>query len=122
MYNIVAGSRELAAGKDTVELRLEAPGANGVKVTKVFSFKRGSYLIDVAYEIDNGSQREVGAHAYYQLQRDTQAPAGETTMVSTFTGPAVPTRNRASSRKSTSRMSRKATPSSRRIRIQAGWP
>ena len=89
MYNIVAGSRELAAGKDTVELRLEAPGANGVKVTKVFSFKRGSYLIDVSYEIDNGSQREVGAHAYYQFQRDTQAPAGETTMVSTFTGPAV---------------------------------
>ena len=89
MYNIVSGARELASGDDMIELRLVAPAADGVKVTKIFSFRRGSYLIDVAYEIDNGSQRELVPHAYYQLQRDTQAPAGESTMVSTFTGPAV---------------------------------
>ena len=82
------GKRELSGGEDTVQLRLEAPAANGVKVAKVYTFKRGSYLIDVAYEIDNAGQKEIAAHAYYQLQRDTQAPAGESRMVSTFTGPA----------------------------------
>lgn len=88
MFSVAPGTRELAAGQDTVELRLDAPAVNGIKVSKIYSFKRGSYLINVAYEIDNGSQKEIAAHAYYQLQRDTQAPAGESRMVSTFTGPA----------------------------------
>jgi YidC/Oxa1 family membrane protein insertase len=74
---------------NSVELRLEAPAVDGVKVTKIYTFNRGSYLINVATEIDNGSQKEIAAHAYYQLQRDTTAPAGESRMVSTYTGPAA---------------------------------
>jgi len=89
MFTIVPGKRELASGADTIELRLEAQVAGGVNVAKIYTFKRGSYLINVAYEIDNRSQRELTSYAYYQLQRDTQAPAGESSMVSTFTGPAV---------------------------------
>jgi YidC/Oxa1 family membrane protein insertase len=87
-FSPLPGKRELSDGDDTVQLKLEAPAVNGVKVTKVYTFKRNSYLIDLAYEINNESQKEVVAHAYYQLQRDTQAPAGESSMVSTFTGPA----------------------------------
>ena len=89
IYRVAGGERELSSDAKTVQLRLEAPAAGGVKVAKVFTFTRGSYLIDVAYEIDNGSQNEIVAHAYYQLQRDTKAPDGENSMVSTFTGPAV---------------------------------
>jgi YidC/Oxa1 family membrane protein insertase len=89
VFSIVPGNRELGADAKTVELRLAAPASDGVKVTKVYTFTRGSYLINVAYEIDNGSQKEIAAHAYYQLQRDEQAPAGESRMVSTYTGPAV---------------------------------
>ncbi|WP_153111158.1 membrane protein insertase YidC [Propionivibrio limicola] len=89
LYKVVGGQRELVAGNDKVQLRLEAPMVDGVKVTKVFTFTPGSYLMNVAYEIDNGSQKEFVAHAYYQLQRDTVKPAGESRMVSTFTGPAV---------------------------------
>jgi YidC/Oxa1 family membrane protein insertase len=89
MFTVSGGSRELASDAKTVQLRLEAPVAGGVKVAKIFTFTRGSYLINVAYEIDNGSQKEIAAHAYYQLQRDTIAPEGETRMASTFTGPAV---------------------------------
>ncbi|MBS1227147.1 MAG: 60 kDa inner rane insertion protein [Proteobacteria bacterium] len=89
VFSVSAGSRELGADAKTVQLRLVAPVVDGVKVTKVYTFTRGSYLIDVSYEIDNSSQKEIAAHAYYQLQRDTEAPAGESRMVSTFTGPAV---------------------------------
>ena len=89
IFSVSAGPRELGADAKTVELRLTAPVTDGVKVTKVYTFTRGSYLINVSYEIDNGSQKEIAAHAYYQLQRDTEAPAGESRMVSTFTGPAV---------------------------------
>ncbi len=74
---------------DKLQLRLEAPVVDGVKVAKIYTFTRGSYLIDVAYEIENASQKEIAAHAYYQLQRDMVAPEGESMMVSTFTGPAV---------------------------------
>jgi YidC/Oxa1 family membrane protein insertase len=62
---------------------------NGVKVAKTLTFKRGSYLIDVAWEIANGGDKAIAPHAYFQLQRDDAAPEGETMMVSTFTGPAV---------------------------------
>ena len=89
LYTVSSGNLELGADAKNVELRLEAPVVNGVKVAKIYTFNRGSYLINVAYEIDNGGQKEVSAHAYYQLQRDTAAPAGESSMVSTYTGPAV---------------------------------
>ncbi|MFZ4535873.1 membrane protein insertase YidC [Propionivibrio sp.] len=89
MFAVSPGSRELAPDAKSVQLRLEAPAVGGVKVARVYTFTRGSYLIDVAYEINNGSQNEIAAHAYYQLQRDTVAPEGESKMVSTFTGPAV---------------------------------
>jgi YidC/Oxa1 family membrane protein insertase len=87
-FSPLPGKRELSVGEDAIQLRLEAPAVNGVKVVKVYTFKRNSYLIDLAYEIDNESQKEIAAHAYYQLQRDNQSPAGESSMVSTFTGPA----------------------------------
>ena len=89
LYTVSPGNLELGAEAKSIELRLEAPVVNGVKVTKIYTFNRGSYLINVAYEIENGGQKEVSAHAYYQLQRDTAAPAGESSMVSTYTGPAV---------------------------------
>lgn len=88
-FTVSSGSRELAPDAKTIQLRLEAPVVDGVKVAKVYTFTRGSYLIDVAYEIDNASQKEIAAHAYYQLQRDIVAPEGESMMVHTFTGPAV---------------------------------
>ncbi len=83
------GDRELAADAQSVSLRLEALASSGVKVIKTYTFTRGSYLIDVSQEIVNGSDKEVVAHAYYQLQRDTKAPEGESSMVATFTGPAI---------------------------------
>ena len=89
VFSVAPGSRELATDAKSVELRLETPAVDGVKVTKIYTFNRGSYLINVATEIDNGSQKEIAAHAYYQLQRDIAAPAGESSMVSTYTGPAI---------------------------------
>ncbi|MCP5229541.1 membrane protein insertase YidC [Accumulibacter sp.] len=89
VFTVVPGNREFGADDKTLQLRLEAPSSNGVKVTKIYTFTRGSYLIDVTQEIDNGGDKEVAAHAYYQLQRDTRKPEGESRMVSTFTGPAV---------------------------------
>ncbi|MFN4324344.1 MAG: membrane protein insertase YidC [Azonexus sp.] len=87
-FTRVAGASELAEGSNELKVRLEAE-QNGIKVAKLLTFKRGSYLIDVSWEIANGSDKTLAPHAYFQLQRDDVAPAGESKMVSTFTGPAI---------------------------------
>ncbi|MBS1143873.1 MAG: yidC [Proteobacteria bacterium] len=89
LFKRVSGATSLADADNELKLRLESTDQNGVKVAKVLTFKRGSYQIDVAWEIANGSDKAIAPHAYFQLQRDDVAPAGETKMVSTFTGPAV---------------------------------
>ncbi len=89
IFKRVEGPTELAEGANELKIRLEADAADGVKVTKILTFKRGSYLVDVAWEIANGSAKAFAPHAYFQLQRNDVAPEGETMMVSTFTGPAV---------------------------------
>ena len=89
LFTRVAGPSELAEGSNELKVRLEATTANGIKVAKILTFKRGSYLIDVAWEIANASDKPLTSHAYFQIQRDDVAPAGESAMVSTFTGAAV---------------------------------
>ena len=85
----VPGPRELPEGADSFQVRLEAPVVRGIKASKIYTFHRGSYLIDVAWEIENVSDQPVAPHAYFQLQRDEVPPDGDSMMVSTFTGPAV---------------------------------
>ena len=89
VFKRAPGPSELAEGAGELKVRLEGSGPEGVKVAKVYTFHRGSYVVDVAWEIENGSGKPLASHAYFQLQRDHVAPEGETKMVSTFTGPAV---------------------------------
>ncbi|HRP23953.1 MAG TPA: membrane protein insertase YidC [Thauera sp.] len=89
LFELPASELRLKDGEDRVELRLQAPEQNGLRVTKVMSFHRGSYLIDVAYEIVNESGQPVSPHAYFQLTRDgVAAEQVEAFGVHTFTGPA----------------------------------
>jgi len=90
LFNLAASSLELKDGEDAVTLRLEAPAtADGVKVNKLITFRRGSYVADVSYEIANGSAAALAPHAYFQFTRDgkpAEQPGGFG--VQTFTGPA----------------------------------
>ncbi len=89
VYALPAGEQVLQAGQDKLTLRLVAPEENGVQVTKLMTFHRGSYLIDIDYEIVNNGESAVGGHAYFQFARDGQpAEAVEVFGVRTFTGPA----------------------------------
>lgn len=89
-----ASSREykLADGAKGLEVRLEAPEANGVKVAQVYKFTRGSYLIDVSYEITNGADKALQPFGYFQLVRDRKPPEGDSAMLPTYTGLAVYTK------------------------------
>ncbi|MDR0233509.1 MAG: membrane protein insertase YidC [Zoogloeaceae bacterium] len=89
LLRALPGARELADGADTLEIRLAAPEADGIRATKVYTFHRGSYLIDVSWEIENGRDTTLTPDAYFQLQRDGANPDGESFFLVTFTGAAV---------------------------------
>jgi len=80
---------KLAPGVDSVAVRLSAPAADGVQVTKIYTFRRGSYLIDVGFEIENKSAVAIQPDAYFQLVRDGKPPAGDSAMLPTYTGIAI---------------------------------
>ncbi len=79
----------LAEGKDTLEVRLTALESSEARVTKVYTFHRGTYLVDVSYEIENIGKTALLPSAYFQLVRDSEAVGGSSKFVPTFTGPAI---------------------------------
>jgi YidC/Oxa1 family membrane protein insertase len=59
----------LAPGQDELKVDLTWQDAAGLKVTKTYSFKRGSYVIGVSQRIDNGAATPWQGNAYQQLLR-----------------------------------------------------
>lgn len=80
---------ELSGNADQVQVRLKAEGDSALKVTKVMTFRKGSYLVDVAYELENTGQQPVAASGYFQLIRDSAALAGSSALLPTYVGAAV---------------------------------
>lgn len=88
-FSAEAANYELKPGAERLEVRLTAPAVDGIKVTKVYTFRKSSYLMDVSYEISNNSAIPLQPFAYFQFLRDGKPPAGETKLVPTYTGPAI---------------------------------
>jgi len=80
---------ELSGNAEQVQVRLKAEGDSALKVTKVMTFRKGSYLVDVAYELENTGQQVVAASSYFQLIRDSAALAGSSAFLPTYVGAAV---------------------------------
>jgi len=81
------GPRSLDSANQ-VQLALESQ-EGGVKLTKTYTFKRGSYDIDIKHAVTNIGSAPVSPSLYVQLVRDGNKPEGESRFYSTFTGPAV---------------------------------
>ena len=79
----------LAPGQDKLEVKLEASGPQGVKISKILTFRRGSYRIDIAEEVTNGGATPLTTDAYFQLVRDGNSAGGDPYMTRTYTGAAV---------------------------------
>jgi len=89
VFTAAAKEYAMSADAKSLEVRLAWRGANGVEVNKIYTFHRGSYLIDLAYEIKNTSGQTVKADAYFQLLRDDTPPVGDSQFLPTYTGPAI---------------------------------
>lgn len=84
-FTTSATAYNLENGTDKLEVRLNWAGNNGVSVDKIYSFKRGSYVVEVSYEINNASTSAITPSAYYQIVHDSESNQGSM-MMPTFTG------------------------------------
>ena len=83
LWRLASSATEMKPGQNSMDVVFEADGG---KVSKTLTFKRGEYGIDVTYRLKGAAADK--ADAYFQLVRDDKAPAGDPNMVSVFTGPA----------------------------------
>jgi len=83
-WRVQPGATSLAAGQETLELRLSAQGRDGLEVDKVYTFRRGSYVIDVALDIRNPGASPAPVYAYFQLTHDGKAESSSNTVAESF--------------------------------------
>ena len=68
-FTAAADSYALAPGQDELRVPLSWTDGKGITVTKTFVFRRGRFIIDLEYEIDNASQAPWQAAPYARIQR-----------------------------------------------------
>ena len=89
-YEVLPGPRELPPGAERVDLRLATTTPKGDKVVEVLTFHRGSYVIDVAFDITNNGNEPITPEAYFQLMRDTKQAVVQSSMApAAYVGPVV---------------------------------
>ncbi|MDH5217495.1 MAG: membrane protein insertase YidC [Gammaproteobacteria bacterium] len=76
-------------GEDSLVVPFVWTSPEGIKVTKVFTFKRNDYLISVDHIVENSSNSEWKGRLYRQLQRNQFEEPGKSRLLYTFTGGAV---------------------------------
>lgn len=70
-------SYTLGAADDAIQIPLHWTSPDGVEYTKIFTFRRDSYLIDVEYQINNQSGRQWQGYQYGQFVATEQQSDGE---------------------------------------------
>lgn len=91
-FTLLTEQRELSGDQLVVKFASES---SGVKLTKTFTLKRGSYEILVDHQIENTTAQPISPSVYLQITRDSKDPASENSTPSfmsgpvSFTGPAI---------------------------------
>ncbi len=71
-YTSGAAEYRLAAGSETLDVPLTWSDGAGLSVTKTFVFRRGSYQVDLRYNVVNAGAAPVKLASYSQLLRHSQ--------------------------------------------------
>lgn len=86
-YTAERDDYRLAEGEDSISVPLTWR-ENGVEVRKIYTFHRGSYAVDVAFEIRNEGDAAWTGRQYRQLQRRETGDGGGMALLPTFFGAA----------------------------------
>jgi len=90
-FTVAADSFRLAPDADVLTLDL-VTNQGDVKITKQFVLRRGDYLVDVNYIVENHGQSPWQAAVFGQIQRDDrEPPAGDGVGMKPFLGAAITT-------------------------------
>jgi YidC/Oxa1 family membrane protein insertase len=84
IYQSTQSRYELDSGSDQLAVKLSW-AEDDLIVTKIYTFHRGSYQVDVGFEIENRSPERWQGHMYRQLQRSSAAEASNF-FIYTYTG------------------------------------
>lgn len=74
---------------DVLEVKLSAQAANGLQVDKIYTFRKGSYLVDVRFDVNNTGSAPAQVASAYHIVRDNSKPEGEGWFMHSYTGPMV---------------------------------
>ena len=89
VFKADASAYELQQGKDSLTVTLISQATDGAAVTKHYTFHRGTYVVDVNFDIENKGTATISPDAYFQFYRYGEAPSTSLFGISTFAGPAV---------------------------------
>ncbi len=70
VYQSSTNSYELTESTNSLVVEMKHTDSMGVQITKRFTFERGSYLIDIEYEINNVSSAPWQANVFGQINRN----------------------------------------------------
>ncbi len=87
VYTATGDQHSLAEGEDQLVVPMTWQSANGMSVTKTYTLTRGSYLIEVAYSVQNSSAEDWKGRAYQQIKRS--APTDGRRLIYTYTGAVI---------------------------------
>jgi YidC/Oxa1 family membrane protein insertase len=73
-YTASAPRFDLSDGEDSLTVNLRWQDDTGVKITKRFTLRRGDYLVDVDYLVENNSSARWQANLFGQIKRDSRPP------------------------------------------------
>ena len=76
LFSTAATRYEMKPDQDELVVDLQYATADGVTITKRFTFQRGEYVVDVEYLVTNNSEHPWQAALFGQLKRDNRPDPG----------------------------------------------
>ncbi len=90
IYHSASTNYKMSADSDTLSVTLNWIGKDGLNIDKVYTFTRGSYVVNVDYVVNNSSNKSWTGHSYEQLQRSQpKDDGGKSSFIYTYTGGVV---------------------------------
>lgn len=81
----------LRAGQETLQVPLIWTHESGLRVVKTYTFHRGSFVVDIHHQVENGTDQEWRGSQYRQFQRTPPVEGGGAFGIYTYTGGVIST-------------------------------
>lgn len=90
-YTVEKTDYTLASDQNEIKVNLQWHNADGLTITKTFTFQRNNYEIGVDYQINNQSKQSFSGNPYLQLMRKNTPPVSKQGVVNftTYFGAAI---------------------------------